>query len=157
MLIKPFLKVFGEYWNNNEYSKFIKIIIRLNLVLIACGVLGEIVCYFIGIPFLNMLYKVDLSEYRIHLLLMVLSGLFYAMSTIMFYVLGTIRKQKLTTIIYSLASVFALVVSCILVKDNIIMGATISNLLIMLFLFIGLTIAFIFSFRKHKKEESIGN
>ncbi len=152
LLIKPFLKVFGEYWNNKEYSKFIKIIIKLNLILIGCAIVGELACAFIGIPILNMLFQVDLSQYTINLLLMVLSGLFYAMSTIMFYVLGTIKKQKLTTIIYGIASVFALIISYFLVNNDIIMGATISNLLIMMFLFVGLTISFVICFRKGIKQ-----
>ena len=157
LIIKPFLKVFGEYWNNKEYARFIKVIVKLNLVLIACAVLGEIACAFIGIPILNMLYKVDLTPYTLHLLLMVLSGLFYATSTIMFYVLGTIRKQKLTTIVYAIASIFAMTISYVLVNNDIILGATISNLLIMIFLFVGLTIAFVFSYAKNKKEENVGN
>lgn len=156
LIIKPFLKVFGEYWNNKEYVKFIKVIVKLNLVLIVCAVLGEIACAFIGIPILNMLYKVDLTPYTLHLLLMVLSGLFYAMSTIMFYVLGTIRKQKLTTIVYAIASIFAMIISYVLVNNDIILGATISNLLIMIFLFVGLTIAFVFSYVRNK-EENVGN
>ena len=152
LIIKPFLKVFAEYWNNEEYSKFKKIILQLDLVLVVCTVLAEIVCYFIGIPVLNILYKVDLTQYKIHLMLMVLSGLFYAMSTIMFYALGTIRKQKCTTIVYVIASVFAMIISYILVKKSAITGAVISNVFIMLVLLIGLTTAFLYNYKKMKKK-----
>lgn len=148
LIIKPFLKAFGEYWNNEQYSELKKIIIRLCLVLVIFGAVGEIVCAFIGISILNLLYKVDLSRYTVQLLIMVLSGLFYAMSTIMFYALGAIRKQKITTIIYAIASVFAFIISFVLVNNNIIMGATISNLLIMMFLFVGMSGAFIFYYYK---------
>lgn len=152
LLIKPFLKVFGEYWNNKEYSKFIKTIIKLDLVLIVCTALVEIVCMFIGIPILNMLYKVDLTEYKVHLLLMVVSGLFYAMATVMFYALGTMRKQKYTTITYIITSIVSMLLSYTLVNKYNLMGAAISNVFIMLFLFIGLTLFFIFYYMRQKKE-----
>lgn len=154
LLIKPFLKIFGEYWNNEQYADLKKIIIILCLTLVIFGALGELVCAFIGIPILNWLYKVDLSKYTVHLLVMVLSGLFYAISTIMFYALGAMRKQKITTIIYVFASVFAFVISYLLVdKKNTIMGATISNLCIMIFLFVGMTGAFIFNYIKKVKSK----
>lgn len=154
LIIKPFLKVFGEYWNNGQYAELKRIIIRLSLLLVIFGILGEFVCAIIGIPILNWLYKVNLSKYTGCLLIMVLSGLFYAISTIMFYALGAIRKQKITTIIYVLASGFAFIVSYFLVTEkNTIWGATISNMCIMLFLFISMTIAFIYNYlRKVRKK-----
>lgn len=155
LIVKPFLKVFGDYWNNGEYANFAKIILKLNTFLMVCGILGEIVCYFIGIPILNWLYKVDLSQYTFNLLIMILSGIFYAMSTVMFYAIGTMRKQKYTTLIYGSASIFALLVSRLLVKKDIMMGATISNLIIMIFLFVGLTSVFIVCL--NKKNVKSGN
>lgn len=152
LLIKPFLKVFGEYWNNKEYGRFIKLIIKLDLILVLCTVGIEVVCMFIGIPILNMLYKVDLTEYKIQLLLMVLSGLFYAMATVMFYALGTMRKQKNTTIAYIITSAVSMLVSYTLVNKYSMLGATISNVFIMFFLFITLTVSFIFYYMRQKKE-----
>lgn len=151
LLIKPFLKVFGEYWNNKEYGKFIKIIVKLDLILILCTLGIEIVCMFIGIPILNMLYKVDLTEYKMQLLLMVLSGLFYAMATVMFYALGTMRKQKNTTIAYIITSVISMLVSYTLVNKYSMIGAALSNVFIMFFLFIALTVSFIFYYMRQKK------
>lgn len=157
LIIKPFLKVFAEYWNNGEYSKFKKIILQLDLVLVGCTVLVEIACYLIGIPVLNILYKVDLMQYKMHLMLMVLSGLFYAMSTIMFYALGTIRKQSCTTIVYIITSVFSMIISYVLVKKDAITGAVTSNVLIMLILLIGLATAFLYNYKKMKREKLLVN
>ena len=151
LLIKPFLKVFGEYWNNKEYGKFIKIIVKLDLILLLCTLGIEIVCMFIGIPILNMLYKVDLTEYKMQLLLMVLSGLFYAMATVMFYALGTMRRQKNTTIAYIITSVVSMLVSYTLVNKYSMIGATLSNVIIMFFLLIALTVSFIFYYMRQKK------
>ncbi len=151
LLIKPFLKVFGEYWNNKEYGKFIKIIVKLDLILLLCTLGIEIVCMFIGIPILNRLYKVDLTEYKMQLLLMVLSGLFYAMATVMFYALGTMRRQKNTTIAYIITSVVSMLVSYTLVNKYSMIGATLSNVIIMFFLLIALTVSFIFYYMRQKK------
>lgn len=153
VVIKSFLKVFGDNWNNKEYKKFIKIIVYILLILIASTVIIEIVCMVIGIPVLNFIYAVELSDYKIDLMLLVISGLFYAMSTVIFYALATIRKQKSATIVYIFTSIFAFIISKILVERYKMFGATISNTLIMLFLIIGLIIILVYNFCKNKDIE----
>ena len=51
-----------------------------------------------------------------------------------FYAIGTIRKQKSTTIVYGITAIVAIAISNILVKKFEILGATVSTLLIMLIL-----------------------
>jgi len=92
-----------------------------------------------------------LSEYKLELFLLILSGLFYASSTVIFYALGTIRKQKQTTISYVICAVFASIVSNLLVRNYGIIGSTISSVLIMAILFIILLIFFVISYKREKK------
>ena len=102
-------------------------------------------------PILNILYNVDLNQYKIHLIILLISGLFYACSTVIFYAIGTIRKQKSTTIVYGITAIVAIAISNILVKKFEILGATVSTLLIMLILLLGMIIAFVYGYRKSKK------
>lgn len=143
-IIKPFLKPFGDYWNNKEYKKFVKVIVLIIGVLALATVCVEIGCYILGIPFLNLLYGVDLSIYKKHLLLLILSGFLYASSNVLFNALGTMRKQKLTTVTYILTAIFALVVPSILVSKYSMTGAVISCIAIMGLLFLFMAIFFIF-------------
>lgn len=151
LIVKPFLKPFGDYWNNGEYGNFIKIILKMISILTIITVFIIGVSSVIGIPILNILYDVDLNQYKIHLIILLISGLFYAISTVVFYAIGTIRKQKSTTIVYGITAIIAIAVSNILVKKFEILGATISTLLIMLILLLGMVIAFFYGYRKSKK------
>lgn len=151
LIIKPFLKPFGDYWNNREYENFIKIILKMVLILTIITFFIIFVSSLIGIPILNILYNVDLNQYKIHLIILLISGLFYACSTVIFYAIGTIRKQKSTTIVYGITAIVAIAISNILVKKFEILGATVSTLLIMLILLLGMIIAFVYGYRKSKK------
>ncbi len=151
LIMKPLLKPFGEYWNNNEGKKLINTIIKIVLFLIGITVIIEVLALTIGIPILGWLYALDLSEYKLELFLLILSGLFYASSTVIFYALGTIRKQKQTTISYVICAVFASIVSNLLVRNYGIIGSTISSVLIMAILFIILLIFFVISYKREKK------
>lgn len=151
LIIKPFLKQFGDYWNNREYENFIKIILKMVLILTIITFFIIFVSSLIGIPILNILYNVDLNQYKIHLIILLISGLFYACSTVIFYAIGTIRKQKSTTIVYGITAIVAIAISNILVKKFEILGATVSTLLIMLILLLGMIIAFVYGYRKSKK------
>jgi len=154
LIMKPLLKPFGEYWNNKEYKKFIKIIVFIILFLLGMTIIIEIAALLIGIPILSFIYAIDLKEYKMELFLLILSGLFYASSTVIFYALGTIRKQKNTTIAYAISAVFALVISNVLVDKYAILGSTISSVLIMLILFISLLIFFILGYKKEKQNNN---
>lgn len=151
LIIKPFLKPFGDYWNNRKYENFIKIILKMVLILTIITFFIIFVSSLIGIPILNILYNVDLNQYKIHLIILLISGLFYACSTVIFYAIGTIRKQKSTTIVYGITAIVAIAISNILVKKFEILGATVSTLLIMLILLLGMIIAFVYGYRKSKK------
>lgn len=150
LLIKPFLKPFGEYWNSKDYKSFFKCILFICIALILSCIFIEVVCAFIGIQVLNILYKVDISLYKIELLVLIISGLFYAISTVFFYALGTIRRQKSSTIVYGVVAILALIISNVLVNKYKLLGATIASTVIMLSLLIGLLIAFIIGLKKEK-------
>jgi len=150
LIMKPLLKPFGEYWNNKDYKRFIKTIVYIILFLIGMTIIIEIGALLVGIPILSFIYAIDLTNYKMELFLLILSGLFYASSTVIFYALGTIRRQKNTTIAYAISAVFALIISNILVDKYGILGSTISSVLIMIILFISLLIFFIFGYKKEK-------
>lgn len=141
-IIKPFLKPFGDYWNGREYKKFVKIILGIVGVLAAATICVEIGCYIMGIPFLSLLYGVDLSQYKIHLLLLILSGFLYASANVFFNALGTMRKQKLTTVTYILTAIFALTVPAKLVEKYSMTGAVLSCIMVMGMLFVFMAIFF---------------
>lgn len=155
-IIKPFLKPFGDYWNNKEYKKFLKIIGMIIGVLALATLCVEIGCYILGIPFLNILYGVDLSMYKNHLLLLILSGFLYATANVFFNALGTMRGQKLTTLAYVATAIFALLVPNKIVNQYGINGAVAASIMIMGMLFVFMCIIFIYVYiNKQKKDKKV--
>lgn len=148
LVIKPILKPLGDTWNNNKKKEFLKIILKLSAIILSATVLIEIVCASIAIPILSIVYGVDLSMYKVELMILVISGFFYAMSTLIFYALSTMREQKQTTIAYIVTSIFSLIVPYILVGKYGMMGTAISNLLITIVLFLILTFFFLIAYKK---------
>ena len=73
---------------------YLKLCGKIIGVLVLATAFVEIGCFILGVPFLNLFYGVDISVYKADLLILVLSGLFYAMDNLLFNLLSTIRKQK---------------------------------------------------------------
>lgn len=152
-VIKPFLKPFGDLWNSKEYLKFIKSISLIILILAGATICIDIACALLGVPVLSFIYGIDLSPYKIEMLLLVISGFFYASATVMLYALSTIRKQKLTTIAYIITSVIALIASNICVNKWQMKGAIVSNMITTVTLFVLLVIFFLYELKKSKMEK----
>lgn len=153
-VIKPFLKPFGDLWNSKEYSKFMKSIVYIILILAVATVGIDIACALLGVPVLSFIYGIELAPYRIEMILLVISGFFYASATVMLYALSTIRKQKLTTLAYVITSIMALIVSNICVHKWQMRGAVVSNMVTTVTLFILLTVFFVYELNKEKLHNS---
>lgn len=147
-VIKPILKPLGDDWNKKDYKHFIKTLASIAAIILVGTIGVEIICATIALPILSKIYGVDLNMYKIELLILILSGFFYAMATLVFYALSTIRKQKQTMIAYALTCIFSLTVPKILVQNYGMLGTAFANLSITVLLFSLLTILFVFYYKK---------
>ncbi len=153
-VIKPFLKPFGDLWNNREYFKFIKSIICIILILAGATVCIDIACALFGVPLLSFIYGIEITPFKMEMILLVVSGFFYASSTVILYALSTIRKQKLTTVAYIITAIIALIVSNICVSKWQMKGAILSNMVTTITLFILLTTFFVYEINKEKNRKN---
>lgn len=151
-VLKPFLKPFGDAWNQGNYKRFVKIVLSIIGVLVGATIFVEIVCYMIGIPVLQLIYGVSLDMFKIHLLLLVLSGLLYAIANLFFNLLGTMRAQRTTTIVYAITAIFTLIIPKRIVNYYGMSGAVASNILIMGILFTLMMFFFIIVYLKNLKK-----
>lgn len=153
-VIKPFLKPFGDLWNNREYFKFIKSIICIILILAGATVCIDIACALFGVPLLSFIYGIEITPFKMEMILLVVSGFFYASSTVILYALSTIRKQKLTTVAYIITAIITLIVSNICVSKWQMKGAILSNMVTTITLFILLTTFFVYEINKEKNRKN---
>jgi len=128
-VFKPLLNDYGEAFRNRDASRFYKIF-RKNIAFLL-GV--EILCcagaWVLGTPVMGLLYKADLSAYRVPLLLIVIGGGFMATINLLYYLLVLLRRQKLILINYAAVSVISFAIGIPLVQSYGIFGASLSFLI----------------------------
>lgn len=136
IIFKPMLTSMAVKWNDSRYSEFIRIIVVVGIGIVCVTGIALLGAYILGIPVLSFLYNTDLSDYKIPLLILLVGGGLNSANVIFYYLLSVMRKQKLVLISYVLSFVFSLIVPDLLTKNFNVIGASISFLLTMMFLFI---------------------
>lgn len=86
-------------------------------------------------------------------LLLILGGGFYALANVQYYILVTMRQQKLIFLGYLAAAVVAFLTAGGIVREYGLFGAAVSYLLLMLLLFLLFTFAVLYASGKAKKDE----
>lgn len=125
-VFRPMLIDLTKQWNERNIKPFVKTIKNILLLIIVLTVFAMGAAYLLGIPILQIIYGVDISDYRIELVLIMITGGISALSTFMYYVITVMRIQKYLLIGYVSAFIIALILPGILVKKYAIAGAVYS-------------------------------
>ena len=122
IVFRPLLTQMAIAWNRKEKKVFIHIIIRMLacLVFFTCLILlGSSV---LGIPVLSVFYGVDLSNYKLHLLIIILGGSFCTLSYVFDNALVVIRKQYLLVVAYFVTWVYVKMISYVMIRKAGMLG-----------------------------------
>lgn len=127
-LIHPFIVKLSNYLKNKDIKSFNNSIIKLIVTLNIFGIVGIVAAYLIGIPFLNIVYSVNLNSYRNELVIIIIGSIFLSMVTLLSNALVAMRKTLGQTIIYAVVSIFALFTCKYLIHEKALFGASLSYL-----------------------------
>lgn len=145
---RPMMTPMAIAWNEKNLKKFKKIIVY------SCGwalflTLGAVVgSYILGIPILNFVSGIDLSQYRYELCLVMLGGGLNALITIFYYILAILRQQKKIVICYGVGFIAALTLSPAFVNKYGITGAVMGYVIPMLMIVCVMVVLVLFSLKK---------
>lgn len=153
-LVAPFLIQLKDKLKKGDYNKFNKQVKKIVLYLSGIGLVAIFIAFILGIPFLELIYGIELEQYLIHLLIIILGAVFYGLSYILSSALTTLRSTFSQAIVYIITSIFAFIISEILVKNIGLLGATISYGLSMLLLLLLYFIIYTIKMRKLKRINS---
>lgn len=153
-LIHPFLVKLTNYYKEKDIKNFTNLVIKISLSLLSLGLLACLAAYFIGIPFLEILYGVNLDGYTKSLIIIIIGATLFALSYIISNALIVMRKTLIQSIIFIISSVFAYFISRLLVIKNGVEGASYSYLFTMLLVLILYLISFIIYIVRYNKENS---
>ena len=121
---KPFLTNLTEVYHESV-SQFKKKVFRFVLLTGALTSVVMLVCFFIGIPILEILFGVELKPYKSAFIIVLLGGGFNAVSSFLYFMLAIMRRQRVTMVAYICGVFTALLSSEFLVKSWGIEGAAV--------------------------------
>ena len=147
-LIHPFLNKLTQLLKEKRYKEFKNIVCKLVITIFIFGIIIDIIAYLIGIPFLELIYGISLKKYKIDLIIIITGAVLFGMSYIFSNALIATRNTFIQALIFIITSLFALVVSNLLVSKQGIYGASISYMLSMLLLLALFIISFLFVSKK---------
>ena len=130
-LIHPYLNQILDFYNKKGMKNLNKLIMKLIYMILGFGAISSLLAYFLGPEVLGLIYGIDLTAYRIELLIIIISATLYTIGVIYSSILITIRETFSQFIIYIIVSIFALIVSNVFTKLNNINGAIEAYFMIM--------------------------
>lgn len=141
--IHPFIIKINNYTIQRDYKSLRKIVLRISFYIILLGLLALLVAYFLGIPFLNIIYNIKLNDYLKELLIIITGATFFGVCYFISNVLIVLEKNFSQAIIYTFVAIFSKILSSFLVSKIGILGACLTYLVIMFTLFITYIILFL--------------
>lgn len=156
-VLKPIISVLAEKYTKGDRKGFLKLVVRQFAVISVVTAVCIIGAAIAGIPVLNFLYGVDLSEYRKALYLILLSGGFTALYQLLQYGIIIMRHQYSTFVCCGITVVITYVITPVLTKRYAVMGAAVSytiSIALMSILFLACFVFYLLKDKKNKCEEN---
>lgn len=139
-LIHPYLNQIVTLYEEKNLKGLNKLSLKLIIYILGVGVVSSILAYFLGTQVLGLIYGLDLSIYKLGLLMIIIASTLYTIGVIYSSILTTVRETFSQFIIYIIMSIFAYIVANSCTRVGHINGAVISYFLIMAMQFLIYTI-----------------
>jgi O-antigen/teichoic acid export membrane protein len=143
-IIHPMLTRVKKMYTEGNYDDLKKLLYKMMLLILGFGILCVIGAYVLGIPVLELIYGVDLKNYKIDLLIILFAATISTTAGIISPFLIAMRRNIEQVIIGILTIVAEIVLSIILIKNYSISGVVYAYLIstiinfIMYFIFINI-------------------
>ena len=153
IIFKPMQTSMAVNYYEKKYKNFWHIIFRMFAIIAGFTLICEVGAYILGIPVLSWLYGVNLKDYKMTLLLLLLCGGVNAVNIIFYYVLAIMRKQKYMTILYLIVCGVALIIMDPITGRLGLNGAALGYLILVVLLGVLLMGYILFQIRKDRKRQ----
>ena len=153
IIFKPMQTAMAVNYYEKKYKNFWHIISKMILIITGFTFVCEVGAYVLGIPVLSWLYGVNLKEYKLTLLLLLLCGGINAINIIFYYVLAIMRKQKYMTILYIIVCLGSFLIMDTMTGKMGLMGASLGYLILVSLLAALLLVYIIIQTRRNTKNE----
>lgn len=152
-IVVPIITSLNDLLKSKKYKKFNKLVSKMMIILVVVGVVAIIAAYVLGIPVLNVLYGMDLSNYKNLLLLVLVGATFYTLANVYSQVLVLLNVHKMQTLIYVVMSIISTLICYFFISNYKLSGSVYSYVIFMFILLILYLILYFYTLIKRKSEE----
>ncbi len=131
-ILAPFLNDLSKLYNKKDIDNLNKYINKINSIFMGLGIVILIIAFFLGVPVLNIIYNIDLQEYKMAFLIIIVGAVFFGLAAIISSLLTVIKRNKEQLYIYIISAFITLGLSIILIKYYALLGAAIAYLVTMI-------------------------
>lgn len=154
-IVVPIITSLNDLLKSKKYKEFNKLVSKMMIILVGVGVVAIIAAYVLGIPVLNVLYGMDLSNYKNLLLLVLVGATFYTLANVYSQVLVLLNVHKMQTLIYVVMSIVSTLICYLLISSYKLSGSVYSYVIFMFILLILYLILYFYTLIKRRNEESV--
>lgn len=151
-VFRPLLFRMTMYWRDFKLQQLTKLILLMNVGILAVTGVAMVVAWLLGIPVLSFLYAIDLDEYKWDLVFVMVAGGLSALMTFGNNVLVVIRKQSVLIPISIISFVFSIVFVPMIVNKYAVRGAVIAYGMSIGLIVILYTVVIVYSITKEKRN-----
>ena len=156
LALRPLITDLAKQWSEKRFHTFNAMIRKILLLLMILGLVVSILTYLLGIPILNIISGIDLSNYSLLLTILVLSGFLYSIASVIGDFLIILRKQVYLLYVYIAMALLTNLLTPLAMREFGLFGAGLSFVMVMLFYTVASWIVFVIMRRKEiQKYESV--
>jgi len=150
----PLLNTMAAYFVAHNREKFTKLVRFMVLIDVGITLITLAGAWLFGVPVLSWIYGVDISRQKRELLLVVLSGGFCALVSLLCQALTVARQQKRILVCYLIVAALTFVTSKALVGDYGTVGASVLYFLSMVLLTLFLVASYVYCMSEFNIKKS---
>lgn len=151
-IYQPVLTRLAICFEEKKYRDFMHLFIKQLLIIAGLALVIMFCAFWLGIPVLSILYNIDLAKYKLPFMILLLGGIFLAISGYLGVVVTILRKQNWLLIGYISAAIIAFLAAKPLILFGGVIGASFLYTGIVLLQVIVFTIIFLWFFIKIVKK-----
>ena len=151
-VIAPTMNELTQHYKEKRYQDMKKIERKLIVWIIGFGSLAIILAYFIGIPALNLIYRVNLTNYQLPLVGIIFAYVIYSSGFVKTIILTIYRKIKEQFIIYCISSIAVYMFSNIFVKQYGENGIILTYIVVMCLYYVLFSLVTTYQYHKNLKN-----
>lgn len=152
-VVHPILTRINKLCKEKKNKEILNLIHKMILLVVGFGLLCMLAAYIVGIPVLELIYNVDLANYKVDLIIVLLASTISVSAGLISPFLIAMRKNLIQVIIGIITIIVEIVLSIIFIKNYEIDGAVYAYLISMIVYAVLFFIAFYVILSKNKKGD----